>query len=174
MNSVNAMNPHKIPSRNDDEALVRRVTRSIEKIDYDFSKFTIPGFAQWISAKRGIDIQIDRCDELKTPPGFWFLSEDRAYIKYSSHLPPILEAITILHELLHVYFGHTTLHVSADSIPLIEYQWGIAARDPLQKSPEDKEAEIGAILLYQRIRDGEPGTNHSKQVPDLFENMVDI
>ncbi len=171
--SVNDVNQHKTLPRNDDESIIHRVSQLVEKIDYDFSEFTFTGFTQWISAKRGIEIWVERCDGLNLP-GFWFLSDDGAYIKYSSHLPRVLEIITILHELLHIYFGHTTLHVPADSIPLIEYRSGIAARDPLQKSMEDKEAEIGAILLWQRIKDSALETNRSNHVPDVFDNVVDI
>ena len=96
------------------------------------------------------------------------MSDDGAHVKYSGALSRTLEIITILHELMHIYLGHKTKYISA-VFPLIECYQEVATRDPLQQSREDQEAEIGAVLIYQRLNGG--GGADTNPVSDLFGEM---
>lgn len=133
-------------SRND---MLHSVEEKVKEIDYDFSHFTIQEFAQWVAAKRGVNISLEACDDLTMPVGFWFLSDDGAHVMYSSPLGPMLETITILHELMHIFLGHKTKYIPT-SFPFGKYLQGIAARNMAEQSAEDQEAEIGAFLVYQQ------------------------
>lgn len=138
----------------------------LKKIDYDFSKFTIHDFAQWVASKRGVDVHLES-SELTLPTGFWFMSDDGAHVVFSESLSKMLETITILHELMHIYLGHETKYIPSN-YRLLDCFQGIATRDPLQKSKEDQEAEIGALLVYQwSLRRGDS----SNPVADLFSDM---
>ena len=133
------------------------VTELIKQIDYDFSGFTIQDFAEWVARGRGFEIYLEPCDELTSPTGFWFLTDDGAHVKYSDDISQTLKVITILHELMHIYLGHETVYIPANHT-LLEYHQSVATRDPSKQSTEDQEAETAAVLIYQRVIEADRGT----------------
>jgi len=160
-----------------DGILLQQIAKRLAEIDFDFLTFTISSFAQWVSQKRGVPIHLEPFDESKLPPGFWFMSDDGAHVHFNSRLSPPLQLITILHELLHIYFRHKTVYAPNWLAPLVRYHAGLSHRDPLAKDVEDREAEIGAILLYRRINpgyDSESGVSQNRQLSDLFSKVADI
>lgn len=160
-----------------DGVLLQQIAKRLAETDFDFSTFTISSFAQWVSQKRAVPIHLEPFDESKRPAGFWFMSDDGAHVHFNSHLPPPLKLITILHELLHIYFGHKTVYVPNWLAPLVSFHPSLSHRDPLAKDVEDREAEIGAILLLRRINpsyDSESGVSQSQQLSDLFSKVADI
>lgn len=152
--------------------LLQIVSEKIKQIDYDFSRFSVQDFAQWVSVQRGLNIHLEPSDELSSPTGFWFLSDNGAHVIYSSALNQMLGTITILHELMHIYLGHETKYISSTH-PLMEYlqfHQGVATRDSSRQSQEDQEAEFAAFLVYQRLVSG-TGAN---PVSDMFNETDSI
>jgi hypothetical protein len=152
------------------KTMSQSVGERVRKIDYDFSKFTIEDFAQWIATQKGINIHLKACSELTLPPGFWFMSDDGAHVMYSSALGPMLETITILHELMHIYLGHKTKYIPM-GFPIFEYCSGVSTRDTARQSTEEHDAEMGALMIYQRyIYEAAMATN---PISDMFGSEMD-
>lgn len=171
------MSIHKSNSNDSDNELIAELSIKLGSIDYDFSRFTIDDFTQWIASKRGIAIYLESSDALKRPLGFWVMSEDGAHVRYSGQLQGMLKIITILHELVHIYLGHKTAFIPQLWLPLSQFHPGFAARDPLEQTREDKEAEIGAIMLFQCIEHTNGVSQDDRQRPnlsDLFNKVTDI
>jgi hypothetical protein len=150
---------------------ISSVERRVNEIDYDFSKFTAQDFTRWIANKTGRMIFLERCEELKYPAGFWFLSDEGAHVCYSAHLNQILETITILHELMHIFLGHETKYISVQRSTLLLLEQclvGASTRDPLLRNEEDNEAENAAILLLRRIE-----ASQTNSMSDVL-NFMDI
>lgn len=127
-------------------------SEKVKQIDFDFSEFDIQKFVQWVADKRGMSIQLEACDALAFPVGFWFMSDDGAHVMYSSTLNPMLKTVTILHELMHIYLGHTTVYIPRG---VALYPDKVAARNTSKQNDEDIEAEMAALLLYHRCMLGD-------------------
>jgi len=150
---------------------ISSVEKRVNEIDYDFSKFTVQDFTKWVAAQTGRIIFLEKCEELKYPTGFWFLSDEGAHVFYSAHLNQILETITILHELMHIFLGHETKYISAQQSPLLlleECLVGASTRNPLERNGEDNEAENAALLLLRRIE-----ASQTNSMSDVL-NFMDI
>jgi len=86
----------------------------LDELGYDFSKFTIDGFAEWIAAWRGRPIEMVR---IPLPPdmfGAWIKSERTDYIFYDDGPFRVHSIHILLHELSHVLLNHKTIHVDAN------------------------------------------------------------
>lgn len=134
----------------------------LARIDYDFSQFSPATFGDWVSRHRGRPIHLTPWSGMpKTVFGLWFTYLEEELIFYDQTIPPVLQTVTILHELSHIFLNHSTLVFTAEAELRNFLQClkeGCLPGTPVAmqritpgKSREEAEAEAFAVLLYQQV-----------------------
>jgi len=141
-------------------AWLEQITATIEQMEYDFSHFAIEDFAEWVAKRRGKPIVLQPWEVMPRGVfGLWLSAKESESIYYYDKMPPILELMTLLHELSHIYLNHKTLIVTNALESLValllnneERQVQALSRAIFDRdSREEQEAETMALLLLQRV-----------------------
>jgi len=109
-------------------------------MDYDFSQFTMEGFARWLEQRRGRRIVFVPWPMPPTLFGAWLTGGDDDYVFYEENTLPIHQAHIQLHEMAHMLCGHPAARI--DSLP---------AQTPL------RQAEMSSVVSALFLRSSHTG-----------------
>jgi len=138
-------------------------TRSLlDKLDFDFSQFTMPDFVGWIERRKDRKIIFIKWE---MPPGMfgaWLSDVDEPveYIFIEKNVPSMHQAHIQLHELSHILLEHTTIQLSKNKMKALLHQ-AISKPDVLDNAllrasanhEMEEEAEtLAALIQYQVIQ----------------------
>ncbi len=134
----------------------RRLQATFETMDFDFGQFSLATFVDWIAQRRGKPIELQPWPSMpRAFSGLWLSHPETEHIYYADNLPPLLERITILHELAHILLGHQTLLITEPPRVIIgrllQQLDLVQCRSIINPTPEDREAEQLALLIHHRV-----------------------
>lgn len=138
---------------------MKHLNQVFEKLDYDYSTFTLPDFTDQIAGfVRKEILLIPRMLE-KTLSGIWVHQQTAHYVFYNNQLHIILQFHAILHEMAHIILEHKPKpvdHYLNDDI-LKEYNLtnpvGKARTNPQGNvgDDEEQEAEEFVFLIQNKL-----------------------
>lgn len=137
-----------------------RMKAVLDKLDFDFSQFTMDSFVDWIERRSGRKINFIQWE---MPPGMfgvWMSDADEPFehVFIDKNVPPMHQVHIQLHELSHIICAHPTARLSRDEMGSLLLK---AVEDPgvlneaLLRAPAKKEleeeAEIMAALIQHQV-----------------------
>lgn len=137
-----------------------RMKAVLDKLDFDFSQFTMNSFVDWIERRSGRKINFIQWE---MPPGMfgvWMSDADEPFehVFIDKNVPPMHQVHIQLHELSHIICAHPTARLSRDEMGALLLK---AVEDPgvlnavLLRAPAKKEleeeAEIMAALIQHQV-----------------------
>jgi len=139
-----------------------RMQALLADIDYDFSQFTLQGFARWLEARRGREILfVPFHFEQPEVSGSWLAYAHCDYVFYETeNTPPLLQVHSQMHEMAHMVCGHTTLRIDAQWLQrlLNHFEQDDVSLPHLLRSvqhhpldQDELEAEMLAALIQERV-----------------------
>jgi hypothetical protein len=123
--------------------------------DYDFSQFTLEGFADWLEQLRGQPILFVPRSLPGTLFGAWLACDGCDFVFYEEKTAPVHQAHIRLHEMAHMLCGHATVHVSRGQIEVLLQQLGEdrEASNLLLRSVHSDAAELESEILASLIQE---------------------
>jgi hypothetical protein len=144
------MQPHRIRAR---------LQTLLDGLDYDFSRFTLDGFKDWLERRRGRPIVFVPRAMPATLFGAWVQGIDADYVFFEQDTPLIHQAHNQLHELAHMICGHPTVVVGPQQVGALLRHAG-SITDPtlfveslLLRSAHSDEHELEAETLTALIQE---------------------
>ncbi len=138
-----------------------RMKAVLDKLDFDFSKFTMDSFVAWVQERTGRAIHFIPWD---TPPGMfgvWISDADEPveHVFIDKSASPLHRVHIQLHELSHIICGHPTARltkVEMQNMLLEALQKPAVLNEVLLRAPAKKELEqeaemLAALIQYQVI-----------------------
>jgi len=89
-----------------DRSTKTRMKALLTELDYDFSRFTLDGFARWLAKRRGQPIVFVPWEMPPSLFGAWIASDGRDYIFFDRDTQPIHQTHIKLHEMAHMLCDH--------------------------------------------------------------------
>ena len=129
-----------------------RMKALLTELDYDFSRFTLDGFARWLAKRRGRPIVFVPWEMPPNLSGAWVASDGQDYIFFDQDTQPIHQTHIKLHEMAHMLCDHPTLRVEPEQALLVADP--TISRILLRSTRSDQEeleAETLATLIQERI-----------------------
>ena len=122
---------------------------------YDFSRFTLEGFARWLEHWRGRRILFVPWPMPPTLFGAWLTGGEDDYVFYEEHTLPIHQAHIQLHEMAHMLCGHPAVRIDAllAQTLLRQTEMGAAVHELLLRSSHTDEIELEAETLAALIQE---------------------
>lgn len=137
-----------------------RVRAAIERLDYDFSRFTIQHFVAHVAHLRSRDIISRGIPLARDLHAFWIRAETAEYVFFNSHTHEVHRVHHVLHELGHMLLEHPLYDLAqflppelADELRRIiaPRLMGHCRRWNFYDTPEEREAELFVRQLQQEI-----------------------
>jgi hypothetical protein len=137
-----------------------RMKALLDRLDYDFSHFTMDDFIDWVQAYKGRRISFIPWD---MPPGMfgvWMSDADEAveHVFIDKNIPPLHRVHIQLHELSHIVCDHPTVRLTKDEMRSLLMQaverpevLGEALLRAPAKQEMEQEAEMLASLIQHRV-----------------------
>jgi hypothetical protein len=129
----------------------------LNELRYDFKKFTLSGFINYVSEEKGREIIAIPWSMPATLFGVWMSDgeEPKEYVFYRDNVPPIHQIHIQLHELSHILLGHPTLQINRKLVAdVLERKASLPFADlPQLRSPKKSEYEIQAEMLASLIKE---------------------
>lgn len=163
-----------------------RMKAVLDKLDFDFSRFTMDDFVAWIQARTGRAISFIPWD---MPPGMfgvWMSDADEPveHVFIDKNASPLHRVHIQLHELSHIICGHPTARLTKAEMQDLLLK---AVQDPnvlnevLLRAPAkielEQEAEILAALIqhqvigHQRIQQLSVAASSNENVIDHLQSL---
>jgi hypothetical protein len=134
----------------------KRMNTLLCSLDYDFARFTMETFKEWMERQRGRPITCVPWPMPLTQYGAWVTSDTAEYIFYDAECPPIHQVHIQLHEMAHMLCGHPTIDIqSQQASDLLQQLVGDPAGGSqlLLRSVHSDEAELEAEILASLIQE---------------------
>jgi hypothetical protein len=96
------------------------LVRFLDELGYDFTQFTIGGFAHWIAAQNGRPIELHRLSLPADMFGAWIPGRHADHIFYDDGPFPFHCTHILLHELSHVLLNHRPQRLNAEVADALE------------------------------------------------------
>jgi hypothetical protein len=137
----------------------QRVKALLDELDYDFSSFTLEGFADWLAQRRRRQIVFVPKSMPASISGAWVKGHDKDYIFYEMDTPIVHQAHIQLHEMAHMLCGHPTVEVGPQQTQALLRHTGRidsqALEHLLQRSVHsgqaEEEAESLTLFVQERV-----------------------
>ena len=137
----------------------QRVKALLDELDYDFSSFTLEGFADWLAQRRRRQIVFVPKSMPASISGAWVKGHDKDYIFYEMDTPIVHQAHIQLHEMSHMLCGHPTVEVGPQQTQALLRHTGRidsqALEHLLQRSVHsgqaEEEAESLTLFVQERV-----------------------
>jgi hypothetical protein len=88
-----------------------RMQALLDSLGYDFSRFTLEGFADWLAKKRGRPIVFVPRPMPASISGAWIKGAYKDYVFYEINTPTVHQAHIQLHEMSHMLCNHSTIEI---------------------------------------------------------------
>ena len=137
----------------------QRVKALLDELDYDFSSFTLEGFADWLAQRRRRQIVFVPKSMPASISGAWVKGHDKDYIFCEMDTPIVHQAHIQLHEMAHMLCGHPTVEVGPQQTQALLRHTGRidsqALEHLLQRSVHsgqaEEEAESLTLFVQERV-----------------------
>jgi len=169
-----------------EKALIKLGT-VLDGLEYDFSKFNIHDFVEWIAERRKRPIYLKPWRFTKSIFGAWLPKDDFDLIYYEPGLAEVHTIHILLHELSHMLLNHIPIQINeklaftfraASDIDLQEFEPTIVGlcRSIQYSNEQEKEAEILSSLIQTRVFRliGLESLTHISQNPAMTQFMQGI
>lgn len=141
------------------KSLREHLRQHLDALAYDFARFEINDFANWLAAERGRQICFVGLSLPANLFGAWIRGRHTDYIFFDHDTHPIHAVHIRLHELIHILLGHQTIDVSDMTQWLGETASPAEAAQKLDgpfrslrlPDRQELEAEIMTSLVHQRV-----------------------
>jgi hypothetical protein len=168
-----------------DKAARNRIARLVEGLGYDFARYTLEHFIDFLSEQRPRPLQVIHFpSQIREPLGMWCSTPHRDYvvIPFGEHIHPLLQEHIGLHEVAHILLGHPP--VALDQLEGFEGlgQPGTPVgrarkftRSHLLSDRYEIEAEYMATMIQQQIiqAKGQPNRLRYLSSIDGMNTLVD-
>jgi len=135
-----------------DRSTKTRMKALLTELDYDFSRFTLDGFARWLAKRRGQPIVFVPWEMPPSLFGAWIASDGRDYIFFDRDTQPIHQTHIKLHEMAHILCDHPTARVESEQALLVaDPTVSKALLRSTHSDQEEQEAETLATLIQEQI-----------------------
>ena len=132
-----------------------RMKALLTELDYDFSRFTLDGFARWLAKRRGRPIVFVPWEMPPNLSGAWVASDGQDYIFFDQDTQPIHQMHIKLHEMAHMLCDHPTVRVESEQALFHPTVADSSVSKVLLRSTrsdqEELEAETLATLIQEQI-----------------------
>jgi hypothetical protein len=132
-----------------------RIQSFIDTLDYDFARFSMHEFVQWLNRRRGREI-VRTPYPIPTPTasGAWIAGEESDYIFYDEAASPLHQTHIQLHEIAHMLRGHPTLQVGREGVCMLfravaDSPIGLELLLSSRSASAEREAEMFACLVQK-------------------------
>jgi hypothetical protein len=138
-----------------------RMKALLDSLDYDFSRFTMDDFIDWVQAYKGRRISFIPWD---MPPGMfgvWMSDADEAveHVFIDKNTPPLHKVHIQLHELGHIVCDHPTARLTKAEMQTLLLQAvenpdilsEVLLRAPAKKEMEQEAEMLAALIQHQVI-----------------------
>ena len=138
------------------QTIQARMKVRLDSLGYDFSRFTLEGFADWLAQERGRPIVFVPRSMPASISGGWLKSAVQDYIFYDVDTPTVRQAHIQLHEMSHMLCGHSTAEIGPQQVQaLLRHTTPVdpsAFESLLRRSAHSDEAEKEAEELASLIQ----------------------
>ncbi|HID65164.1 MAG TPA: hypothetical protein EYP49_20795 [Anaerolineae bacterium] len=136
-----------------DRSTKARMKALLAELDYDFSRFTLGGFARWLAKRRKRQINFVPWEMPPNPSGAWVAGASQDYIFYDRDAQPIHQTHIKLHEMAHMLCGHPTVRVESEQALFLPAEPAISRvlLRSIHSDQEELEAETLATLIQGQI-----------------------
>ena len=132
-----------------------RMKALLTELDYDFSRFTLDGFARWLAKRRGRPIVFVPWEMPPNLSGAWVASDGQDYIFFDQDTQPIHQTHIKLHEMAHILCDHPTVRVEPEQAlfhpTVADSSVSKALLRSTHSDQEEQEAETLATLIQEQI-----------------------
>ncbi len=163
-----------------------RMNAVLDKLNFNFSDFTMDGFVAWVQAHIGREVRFIPWDMSSNMFGVWISDADEPveHVFIDKNTPPLHRVHIQLHELSHIICEHPTIRLTKAQMKQMLLQ---ALDDPgvlteaLLRSPAqedvEQEAEILAsliqhrVIMHERLAQLSLATSSNKDLVDHLQSL---
>ena len=137
-----------------------KVRTALAQIDYDFSLFTLTGFANWLEQQRGRPLHFLAWSMPASTSGAWVKGDTEDHIFYPDDAAIMHQAHVQFHEISHIILGHPPVEANQEfllqheisDVDFVQILNSLLLRSShSEKEEREEEAEFLASLIQTQI-----------------------